>query len=140
MFDTNPKGNVMQVKILRNSHRAVFSQIHKQAHEAGMKAGTEALPAPMTVFEADIQGNPIGKVWHVSEGACGFAWVQFKGNTAWGKWAKEQGIASPAYPKGLQIWVSEFNQSITRKEAYAYAYAKVLNDAGIEAFVNSRLD
>lgn len=132
----------MQVKILRNSHKTIFSRIHEQAHKAGMKAGTEALPAPMTVFESDLQGCPIagGKVWHVAEGACGFAWVQFKGNTAWGKWAKEQGIARPAYPKGLHIWVSEFNQSIVRKEAYAYAYAKVLNDAGIEAYANSRLD
>lgn len=105
-----------------------------------MKAGTEALPAPMTVFESDAQGNPSGRSWHVPEGACGFAWVAFKGNTAWGKWAKDQGIASPAYPKGLQLWVSEFNQSITRKEAYAFAYAQVLNDAGIEAYARSRLD
>jgi hypothetical protein len=117
-----------------------FQTLHERAHDAGMKAGTESSPTPMTVQEADLSGNPIGKTWYVSEGACGFAWIRFKGNTAWGKWAKAQGIATPAYPKGLQIWVSEFNQSVTRKEAYANAYAKVLCGAGIEAYADSRLD
>ena len=117
-----------------------FQTLHERAHDAGMKAGTESSPIPMTVQEADLSGNPIGKTWYVSEGACGFAWIRFKGNTAWGKWAKAQGIATPAYPKGLQIWVSEFNQSVTRKEAYANAYAKVLCGAGIEAYADSRLD
>ena len=119
---------------------ADFPAIHDMAHAAGIKAGQDALPDTMVVQEADLSGNPIGKTWYVSEGACGFAWIRFKGNTAWGKWAKAQGIATPAYPKGLQIWVSEFNQSVTRKEAYANAYAKVLCGAGIEAYADSRLD
>ena len=119
---------------------ADFQAIHDMAHAAGMKAGTESSPTPMTVYEADLVGNPIGKSWFVPEGACGFAWVRFKGNTAWGKWAKAQGIATPAYPKGLQVWVGEFNQSVDRKFAYASAYAKVLCDAGIEAYADSRLD
>ena len=129
----------MQVKIIRNA-KPGFAQLHEQAHEVGMKAGTDALPSPMVVSEADIQGNPVGKSWFVSEGACGFAWVAFKGNTAWGKWAKKQGIASTASPKGLQIWVDQFNQSMTRKEAYARAYAGVLREAGIDAYSGSRMD
>ena len=114
--------------------------IHAKAHMEGMKAGLKALPVPMTVCEADLMGNPIGRSWTVSEGACGFAWVTFAGNTPWGRWAKAQGIASKGYPKGLQIWVSEFNQSVARKEAYAYAYAKVLREHGVEAYAHSRLD
>jgi len=117
-----------------------FQSLHDKAHTAGMKAGENAIPAPMTVYQADFAGNPIGKSWFVSEGACGFASVKFKGNTAWGKWAKAQGIASPAYPKGLHIWVGQFNQSIARKEAYAHAYVEVLREAGIEAYAESRLD
>ena len=117
-----------------------FASIHKVAQSAGLEAGMNALPAPMTVFEADLVGNPIGRSWTVSEGACGFAWVTFAGNTPWGRWAKAQGIASKGYPKGLQIWVSEFNQSVERKEAYAQAYAKVLREHGIEAYAHSRLD
>lgn len=130
----------MQVKIIRNSHHALFSQIHNQAHEAGMKAGTNALPSPMIVGETDLQGNRNGRTWFVSEGACGFAWVAFKGNTAWGKWAKKEGIASTAYPTGLQIWVHQFNQSMARKEEYARAYAEVLRRAGIDAYAGSRMD
>ena len=117
-----------------------FKQLHEQAHEAGMKAGSEITPHFMVVSESDLLGKPIGKAWFVPEGACGFAWVAFKGNTAWGKWAKAQGIASNGYPKGLQIWVHQFNQSIDRKEAYAQAYAQVLKMAGIEAYAGSRLD
>jgi hypothetical protein len=118
----------------------MFASIHKVAHGMALEAGMNALPEPMTVVEADLMGNPIGRSWTVSEGACGFAWITFAGNTPWGKWAKTQGIASKGYPKGLQIWVSEFNQSMARKEAYAYAYAKVLREHGIEAYAHSRMD
>lgn len=117
-----------------------FASIHKVAQSAGLEAGMNALPEPMMVTESDLMGNPIGRSWTVSEGACGFAWVTFAGNTPWGRWAKAQGIASKGYPKGLQIWVSEFNQSVDRKEAYAQAYAKVLREHGIEAYAQSRLD
>ena len=127
---------MVQVKIVRKviaSRPNDFKVIHAKAHAEGMKAGRDALPEPMAL--TDGINN-----YYVPEGACGFAWVQFAGNTAWGKWAKAQGIASPAYPKGLQVWVSEFNQSVDRKGAYALAYAKVLNDHGIEAMAQSRLD
>jgi len=136
----------MQITLTRKSTPAMptqadwFASIHKVAHSAGLEAGMNALPEPMTVTEADLMGNPIGRSWTVSEGACGFAWVTFAGNTPWGRWAKAQGIASKGYPKGLQIWVSEFNQSVDRKEAYAQAYAKVLREHGIEAYAQSRLD
>jgi hypothetical protein len=49
-------------------------------------------------------------------------------------------LATKAYPSGLMIWVSEGNQSYDRKRAYAEAYARVLNEAGIKAYANSRLD
>jgi hypothetical protein len=38
------------------------------------------------------------------------------------------------------LWVSDFNQSHQRKQAYAHAYAEALRAAGIEAFADSRLD
>jgi hypothetical protein len=117
-----------------------FIRLCNKAHEAGMKAGYEVRPTPMIVSEADIQGNRIGKSWYVDDGACGFAWIAFKGNTAFGKWAKAQGIARPHYPSGLCVWVGEFGQSVDRKSAYAGAYAQVLRDAGIDAYADSRLD
>jgi hypothetical protein len=78
--------------------------------------------------------------WYVSEGCCGFAWIEFKGTTPWARWAKKAGKARKNYPTGYSIWVSEFGQSVDRKEAYAKAFAKVLKEHGVEAYANSRLD
>jgi len=111
-----------------------FCSLHDAAHNAGMRALVAAVPTPMVVSERG------GQQWFVAEGACGFAWIEFQGNTAWGRWAKKAGVASKNYPSGLCVWVSEGGQSITRKEAYARAYADVLRNAGIEAYAGSRLD
>jgi hypothetical protein len=113
-----------------------FAQIHNEAHEAGITAGLKACPIPMLVTEESARA----RTWLVDEGACGFAWVAFKCNTAWGRWAKKEGIARSHYPSGLCVWVGEFGQSVTRKEAYAHAYALVLKENGIEAYSDSRLD
>jgi len=104
-----------------------------KAHTAGMAALEAATPRPMTVTGG-------GKSWHVPEGVCGFAWIKIKGNTAFGRWAKKAGVASKSYPTGLMIWVGVGGQSYERKTAYAGAYAKVLTEAGITAYANSRLD
>ena len=34
----------------------------------------------------------------------------------------------------------EFNQSLTRKEAYCEAFARVLGESGLRAYVDSRMD
>lgn len=113
-----------------------FASIHSAAHAAGMQALEANNPTPMVVSETCGERRQ----WYVSEGACGFAWVEFAGNTAWGRWAKKSGIASSHYPSGLCLWVSEGGQSVERKEAYARAYAQALRDSGIKARANSRLD
>jgi len=120
-----------------------FSDLVKKAEAAGMAALEAAKPVPMIVGEADGFSNrfkPGAKLYYESEGACGFAWVWFKGNTPFGRWMKRAGKASSGYPTGLQVWVSEGGQSIARKEAYARAYAAVLKEAGITAYPGSRLD
>jgi hypothetical protein len=118
----------------RVNRYAKYQEIINQAYKAGIEAGKNARPIPMYVID---QGIPIDRI---DDGACGFAWVNFAGNTAFGKWAKKQGLARSHYPSGLCIWVSEFGQSVDRKEAFAGAYAKVLKDNGIDAYAGSRLD
>jgi hypothetical protein len=113
-----------------------YQELHEEAPRQGQAALTAATPRPIAVFN---QFNP-QEHYTVSEGLCGFAWIRFPGNTAWGRWAKKAGIASSAYPTGLQIWVRDGGQSVERKEAYARAYAEVLNRAGITAWPESRLD
>jgi hypothetical protein len=119
-----------------------FESLWSKADAAGLAAAAAVTPVPMVVAEADVFGGPLpgGKSWCVSEGACGFGWVTFKANTAFGKWAKRTGKARSNYPSGLRVSPSMFTQSLARNEAYAYAFAKVLTEAGITAYGNSRMD
>lgn len=122
---------------------ANFEALWSKAYAAGLQAGQNAIPTPMIVREGNLDGSAKagGKSWYVSEGPCGFAWVTVRpGNCAFANWAKKKGLMSRAYGGGVQYWVGEFNQSIARKEAFAYAAADVLQEAGIKAYGGSRLD
>lgn len=77
---------------------------------------------------------------------CGFAWVNFPGNIAFGRWAKKNGIARKHYPAGLSIWYGKLHnvptQSISVHEAAARAARDVLAH-GLqisEIYMGSRLD
>ena len=116
--------------------------IYLEAIDAGNAALNAAKPTPMTVVAADIWGNPLegARRYVVDEGCCGFAWITIKGNTAFAREMKKLGLFSKAYPSGYQYWVGEGGQSIERKEAFARAFAKVLNDNGVKAYSHSRMD
>lgn len=123
---------------------ANFAKIVKEADAAGKAAVASMAPIePMIVAEHDNPLNDasaVKKAWVVPDGPCGFAWIHFAGNSAFGKWAKKAGIARSDYPKGLCVWVGAYNQSIAKKEVYAAAYAGVLNKHGIDAYSMSRMD
>ena len=129
------KEKISAEKAIRAQRYTEFEALTAAAHAAGIKAGRECQPIPMIVCGST--GKPIECV---DDGACGFAWIAFAGNTAFGRWAKKQGLAGSHYPSGLCIWVSEFGQSVERKSAFADAYAQVLRNAGIDAYSGSRLD
>ena len=123
-----------------------FNDLYVKADLAGVKAGNDALPTPMVVGSPttplgdDI--DPKKPMYFVNDGVCGFAWVNIK--PARGKfitWLKSMGIGrKDSYYGGWTVWVSDFGQSIARKENYARAFAKVLGDYGITAYNMSRLD
>ena len=120
-----------------------FQTLYDLAHTAGMRAANECVPTPMVVNQhADMMNDssPVVESWKVDDGPCGFAWIWFKGNTPFGRWAKRMGHARKSYPSGLQIWVSMFNQSMTKKEAYAQAFAEALRINGVDAYAQSRMD
>lgn len=79
---------------------------------------------------------------------CGFSWILVypanKGNTRLGKEERKLlesvGFRKNDYEKTYRLWVSDFNQSMQKKEAYARAYAKVLSAAGFRAYSGSRMD
>lgn len=121
-----------------------FKALWAEADAAGKAAADACTPRPMIVGEAkSLFGSEIDyskPTYYVADGVCGFAWVSFKGNTAFGRWAKQAGLASKGYPTGLQLWVRGYGQSMQRKEAYAQAFAETLRTAGITAYAQSRMD
>ena len=131
---TSPKGTKTQ-----------WAALYKRAHEAGMKAGKEVVPTPMVVQQRANpfdDTSPVVKTYEpVMGGVCGFAWVVVTpGTSSFARWLTKTGKGSKHYYGGTSIWVGEFGQSMTRKEAYAQAFAKVLRDAGIDAYSGSRMD
>lgn len=125
--------------------KSEMAALFERARAAAMAAGEAAIPRPMIVSEADglsDRPKPGGQSWYVADGACGFAWVIVKpGNSPFANFLKKEDLASKDhYYGGVSIWIREFNQSVTRKEAAAYAMAKVLNEAGIKASAMSRMD
>ena len=119
-------------------------QLEAEAHAAGLEAATDCAPTPMTVFEADglsSDPKPGGKSWFVADGVCGVAWVNIRpARGAFVNYLKKKKKGHKSYTGGWDYWVSEFGQSYERKMAYARAFAKVLNDAGLKTYPMGRLD
>jgi hypothetical protein len=111
-----------------------FQSLWDNARAAGM-AAVEALDVQPMVVVGE-------KRYFVADGVCGFAWVNVKpGTSKFAKWLKASGHArTDSYYGGVTVWVSQFNQSMQKKEAYAYAMAKVFAEAGFDAYANSRMD
>jgi hypothetical protein len=127
-----------------------MSKVHcekllERAHLMGMDAGRSVGVTPMvvgtptTLFGSEIDYSK--KTYFVEGGVCGFAGVVIK--PARGKFVsylKSIGIGNKHYYGGYYVSVHEFGQSLTRKEAYASAYVKGLNEVGMNCYVDSRMD
>jgi hypothetical protein len=62
-------------------------------------------------------------------------------NSRFAKWLKAQNIGdNDDYTRSIMIWIGDFEQSMQKKEAYAVAYAEVLQKHSIDAYANSRMD
>ncbi len=121
-------------------------EIYNEARAAGCKAWEECTPNPVVFGQAkSLFGNEMvpGTESLCTEGCCGFAWVIVKpARGPFIKYCKENKIGSKHVYPGWYIgargpWDS---QSIDRKEAYAYAFAAVLSENGLNCYVGSRLD
>ena len=130
-----------------------FNEILTKADAAGREAVSKLTVIPMIVGQAkSLFSNEIDyskPTEYVADGVCGFAWInvyaEFKGNTKLGK--EERKVLEAAgfskdydSTKKYSLWVSDFNQSMQKKETYARAFAKVLSDNGIDSFAQSRMD
>jgi hypothetical protein len=123
-----------------------YQVIYNNARIAGIEAVQKCNPTPMIVgTPTTMFGNDIDytqKTYYVADGVCGFAWVSVRpGNCPFANWLKKSGLGRPdRYAGGVCIWISEFNQSMQKKESYAYAFCSVLRNCGIKAYANSRMD
>jgi hypothetical protein len=127
-----------------------MSKVHcekllERAHLMGMDAGRRVGVNPMIVgTPTELMGNEIDyskKTYVVESGVCGFAGVVIK--PARGKFVsylKSIGKGNKHYYGGWYMSVREFGQSLTRKEAYADAFADVLKEVGMRVYVDSRMD
>ena len=125
--------------------KVACEKLLERAHLMGMDAGRDASVTPMVVgspstpFGSDIDYSK--KTYFVEGGACGFAGVVIK--PARGKFVsylKSLGMGHKHYYGGYYVPVREFGQSMSRKEAYADAFAKVLTEEGMRCYVDSRMD
>jgi len=126
------------------AQRLIIEQDLIEAIAQGCAAGLGDKPDPMVVVD-----SATGQRWDVSGGACGFAWVNVPLNTALGKAILRNyegargGIfaAHKAYGGGVDLWVSGFGQSLSRKEAAAGAVARYLTSKGYKGVgFRSRMD
>ena len=119
------------------------ARIYKEAHQAGLEAGKAVKTKPYLVGTAVGLSDEIdySKKTYVLDDLCGFAYVEISpARGAFVTYLKNHNIGYKGYYGGYQVSVREFGQSITRKEAYARAFAEVLKQYGINAGYSSRLD
>lgn len=129
-----------------------FKLICEKADKAGKEAVEKATIVPMVVgSELGFMSGKIDyskPVEYVADGVCGFAWVtiypQHKGNTRLGKDERyvlercgfRKDYDKPSYSRSI----SDYNQSMQKKEIHARAYAEVLRQNGLKAQGVSRID
>ena len=114
-----------------------FQAVWDAARAAGLAAGASVNPNPMVV-----EDKQSGAQWFVSEGVCGFAWITVHpANCPFSNWLKKNRLGKTSYSGGVTIWISDFNQSMARKEQCAFAMAKMFKEKlGVNCYANSRMD
>jgi len=119
-------------------------EIANKADTAGKVAAEAHNPTPMIVQQHKSMvddTSPVIKEYFVPDGVCGFAEVRVRpGNSRFANFMKKQMGARKAYYGGISLWISDYGQSMELKQAYANAYAGVLQENGIDAWSESRMD
>lgn len=128
-----------------------WAAIYRLADAAGQAAANAKVPQPMLVgtpteplFGTEIDTTK--PVYVVRGGVCGFAWVVIRPATGgFVRFLKTRGVGYKNYYGGWAVPANprvapDLAQSMEIKQAYARAFAKVLNDNGIKAYADSRMD
>ena len=122
----------------------LFQTIFNAAQEKGEKAANKCTPTPMVVQQHESPLNDNSKViqsWHVDGGVCGFAWVVITpGTCSFARWLSKHRLGGKNYYGGVSIYIHGYGQSYERKMSHAAAMANYLNEVGINARADGRLD
>jgi hypothetical protein len=151
MIDMNQFGKVKKtreksVKITDTAAKALYLKAvaaGKAAVDAAMRAN---MIQPMIVGEAkSLFSNEIDyskKTYFEPDGVCGFAYIHIRPSTGgFAAWCKKNNIGRYSeYNRSHYIGVSDYNQSMQKKEIYARAFAAVIREAGINCYMESRID
>ncbi len=109
------------------------------AHEAGQEAGTMVVPTPMRVIAGWPGERTTSRGEWVPEGEIGSAWVTVPDlRTGFARWLALTGKAYRDHGRGAAVFAPY--DGVQRAEAYARAFAAVLEANGVTATVSSRLD
>ena len=107
----------------------------ENALKIGRKAGLDETPIPMAVFGREA-------TYVVEGGVCGFAWIEIR--PARGPlvtYLKKAGMGRyDSYNRCYRFNIHDFGQSMTRKEAMAFAMAEHLRKCGYNVYAGSRID
>ena len=123
-------------KVQRQAREAQFAADWNAACAAGVRAVDALSVTPMLI--SGREGSYL-----VEGGPCGFAQVEVRPrNSPFAKWLIRQNLGrSSDYQKCVYVWVSDFGQSMQRKEAWADAVAAFLTAKGYSGVSSSsRMD
>lgn len=108
-----------------------WKELHRLAHESGMKAAQDCVPTPMKV-----EGFPV-----IMEGSCGSASVRVPdARRGFARWLIKSKTGSNHYKGGAEVYMCWPTQSYDRSAAYAKAYAAVLTLNGMSSTVETHID
>lgn len=142
---------VARPKAPKMSPEAAYN-LYVRACEAADKAAAACVPQPMIVGSArsplfDDRIDESKPMYYVSEGVCGFAWIKIRpASGPFVNMLKKRDVGYKAYNGGYEVSSWEFagslrgSQSMARAEAACRAAAAVLSEAGVECYVQSRMD
>lgn len=101
----------------------------------------------MAIIEEAIRAGQQAETQYINQygedGYCGFGWVEIpNGRSPFVTFCRKNGIGSKHWHKGWYIWrpTQGYSQCMNVNEVGARAFAEVLTNHGIEAYMSSRPD
>jgi hypothetical protein len=114
-----------------------WAALYSIAMDAGQRAGRSAIPTPMRVV-TEREESASAEV--VTEGECGSAFVLVKdGKARFAGWLRRNSLGFKEVRSTQRVFANVDTQSVSRAEAFARAFARVLARHGVQCEVGTYL-